>query len=1183
MIGKSILLVVSVLALVLLTFVPSFAQTGTITTYAGTVPTNLPATDVGLCPHSVSSDSTGNVYIASLCTYIVARVDHATHQLTTVAGNGSEGYAGDNGPATSASILPEAIALDAARNLFIADGGNVVRKVDSITGVITTVAGNGSPGFSGDNGPAISASLSNPSGLALDGAGNLFIGDAGNSRVRRVDSVTGVITTVAGNGSTLYNGDNIFATSAGILNPSGLALDTAGNLFIQDGNYRIRRVDASTHLITTVAGNGTPGDSGDNGPATSAGLALASFQQGIALDYAGNLFIAEFSNRVRRVDAVSGVITTVAGNGTLGYSGDNGPATSASLNYPIGVALDGAGDLFIAEWQNNRVRRVDAAAQVITTQAGNGSRGYFEDNGPATSSGLCLPSDVAVDNAGNLFIADQSNHRVRRVDASSKVITTVAGNGTGTYSGDNGPATAASLFYPNGIALDRAGNLFIADSNNYRVRRVDANTGVITTVTGNGSLGYSGDNGPATSASLYLPQDVALDMAGNLFIADESNHVRRVDATTGFITTVAGNGSATYNGDNILATGAGLTPSGISLDDAGNLFIADISNHRIRRVDATTELITTVAGNGAGAYSGDDGPATMASLNFPQKVTVDNTGDLFIADGNNYRVRRVDAVTQTITSAAGNGTPGFSGDEGSATSAMLNYPTGAVADRSGNLFIADTFNNRIRQVPLGTSGMSLSQNSINFGTVPVYSSQTVTVTISNTGNAAELFTVALSGSTTYTETDTCGTMVAPGMSCAVSTIFSPITLGAQTGTLNITSNVPGGAGVVTLSGQGTADTTTTTLTSSAIPSYLNQAVLFTAIVRPQFGGVPTGTITFLQGAKSVATAVLVNGQATYGVTYTTVGTRSITTVYSGDNNDLGETSAVLKQIVNSLPAATITKITTSGSPSLINQPVTFTAAVTSTYGPIPDGEAITFFDGATEIGTGMTASGMATLNFSPLTANVYTIKASYPGDITFKASSGTVKQLVNLNSSTTTVSSSPNPSTYGQAVGLRGTVTSGAPGGPTGTVTFKNGAITLGTTALNAGNALLAAAKLPTGTLTITATYNGDAQSGKSSGATTQTVNQATTTTALTSSVNPSSVGRTVKFTATVSSATTVPTGSVTFMDGSNVLGSANLAAGKTSYSTSMLSAGSHSITAVYNGTANIGGSASIPLMQAEN
>jgi hypothetical protein len=656
----------------------------------------------------------------------------------------------------------------------------------------------------------------------------------------------------------------------------------------------------------------------------------------------------------------------------------------------------------------------------------------------------------------------------------------VAGNGAAAFGGDNGPATAASLFYPSGIALDRAGNLFIADGYNLRIRRVDAKTGVITTVAGNGSQGYSGDNGPATSASLYFPGDVALDTAGNLFIAEESNHIRRVDAITDIITTVAGNGTLGYNGDNIPATTAGFRPSGVALDDAGNVFIADSTSHRIRRVDTTTGFITTVAGNGTAAYSGDDGPATMASLNYPQKVTVDSAGNLFVSDSNNDRIRRVDAVTHTITTAAGNGTRGFSGDDGSATSAMLNYPEGAAVDRSGNLFIADTGSNRIRQVPLGTSGISLSQNAINFGMVPIYSSPTVIVTITNTGDAAEVLTVVISGSATYTETDTCGTSVATNTSCAVNVTFSPLTLGAETGELNINSSMPGGVRVVTLSGKGTTDTTTTILTSSADPSYLNQTFLLTAVVRPQFGGVPTGTVTFVQGTKSLITTPLINGQATYSLAYTTVGERLITAVYSGDVNDLGGTSAVLKQNVSSLPAATKTNITTSGSPSLVNQPVTFTATITSTYGPIPDGETIAFFDGTTAIGTATTTSGIATFNSSSLTARAHTIKASYPGDATFKPSAGTVKELVSLYPATTTVTSSLNPSVYGQAVQLSATVISAAPGGATGTVTFKNGGVWLGKATLSGGTATLTTAKLPVGTFSITATYDGDAQSGKS-------------------------------------------------------------------------------------------------------
>jgi sugar lactone lactonase YvrE len=474
-------------------------------------------------------------------------------------------------------------------------------------GDITTVAG----GFIGDGGPATSASLNGPLGVAVDASGNLFITDRLNHRVRRVDAATGIITTVAGDGGSGFSGDGGPATSASLSFPEGVAVDASGNLFIADaGNSRIGRVDAATGIITTVAGVGAGGFSGDGGPATSASL---FFPEGVAVDALGNLFIADTSNnRVRRVDAATGIITTVAGDGASGFSGDGGPATSASLNSPRGVAVDASGNLFIADFSNDRVRRVDAVTGTITTVAG----GVFGDGGPATGASLNRPFEVAADGSGNLLIADFSNNRVRRVDAATGIITTVAGDGAFGFSGDGGPATSASLGFPSGVAVDSSGNLFIADFSNRRIRRVDAATGIITTVAGDGGSRFSGDGGPATSASFSSPRGVAVDASGNLFIAVRGNsRVRRVDAATGIITTVAGDGSLGFSGDGGPATSASLSsPSGVAVDASGNLFIADFSNSRIRRVDAATGIITTVAGNGSSGFSGDGGPATSASL-----------------------------------------------------------------------------------------------------------------------------------------------------------------------------------------------------------------------------------------------------------------------------------------------------------------------------------------------------------------------------------------------------------------------------------------------------------------------------------------------------------------------------------------------------------------------------------------
>jgi len=618
-----------------------------------------------------------------------------------------ETYAG-GGPnnmwALSANVVPSRFAVDGQGNLFISDASNHrVLRVDAATHAITPWAGSGNVGFSGDGGPATEASLYGPAGIAVDPQGNLFIADEDNSRVRRVDAVTHIITSYAGNGTAGSGGDGGAATAASLIWPAGVALDAQGNLFIADaGDHRIRRVDATTHNISPWAGTGTAGSGGDGGPATAASLIHPT---SVAVDAHGNLFIAdEYNHRVRRVDAVTHIITPYAGNGTEGFSGDGGPATAASFYQPTDIAVDAQGNLFIADKYNHRVRRVDAQTHTIEPWAGNGAEGFSGDGGPATAASLIIPSGVAVDAQGNVFIADQGgNYRVRRVGAvTPHVITTVIGNGTEYFSGDCGPATDASLQYPVGVAVDARGNVFIADQYNHRVRRVDATTRTVTTVAGNGNRGFSGDGGPATEASLDHPAGVAVDAQGNLFIADQYNRrVRRVDALTPhIITTWAGNENIGIGGDGGPATEASLiTPTGVAVDAHGNLFIADSGTQRVRRVDVATHIITSWAGNGTAGFSGDGGPATDASLFDPLAVAVDARGDVFIADEGNHRIRRVDALDpHIITTWAGNESAGFSGDGGPATAASLNHPAGVAVDANGNVFIADEYSHRIRRV-----------------------------------------------------------------------------------------------------------------------------------------------------------------------------------------------------------------------------------------------------------------------------------------------------------------------------------------------------------------------------------------------------------------------------------------------------------------------------------------------------
>jgi trimeric autotransporter adhesin len=467
-----------------------------------------------------------------------------------------------------------------------------------------------------------------------------------------------------------------------------------------------------------VAGTGSAGYSGDGGQAT---LAELSTTEGIAVDSTGNLYIADSGNACIRKVSSSGIITTVVGNGSWGFSGDGGQATSAQLDYPYGVIVDSAGNLFIVDTWNNRVRKVSSSG-VIATVAGNGSFGYSGDGGQLTSAQLYWPNGIATDSAGNLFIADTENNRIRKASPSG-IITTVAGTGYFGFSGDGGLATSAELFYPEGIAVDSSGNLFIADSGNHCIRKVSA-SGIITTVAGTGSLGYSGDGGSATAAKLNGPYGVAVDSAGNLFIADTFNErIRKV--SSGIISTVAGTGSSGYSGDGGQATSAQLSgPYGVAVDSAGNLFIVDTNNNCIRKV--SSGIITTVAGDGSAGYSGDNGQATSAQLDYPMGVALDSAGNLFIADGNNNCIRKVSSGI--ITTVAGNGSYGFSGDGGLATSAQLYYPTGVAVDSAGNIFIADNYNSRIRMVSSASSANTY------FPQVAIGGGWSTSFILSNTGS-----------------------------------------------------------------------------------------------------------------------------------------------------------------------------------------------------------------------------------------------------------------------------------------------------------------------------------------------------------------------------------------------------------------------------------------------------------------
>jgi uncharacterized protein (TIGR03437 family) len=681
----------------------ALAQQYTISTVAGGAPPATPAAATSVSvgqTRRVATDGSGNVYFSALNSVFKVSVGGT---LTLVAGNSRAGFSGDGGPAVQAQLnSPQGIVVDSAGNIYIADSMNNRVRIVTPDGLINTFAGTGYASAGGprsfnDGGPAIAALLHLPEGVAVDKNGNVYIADTGDNCIRIV-TTDGIINTFAGDSYPSFSGDTAAAVDAELHTPSDVAVDSSGNVYIADtANASIRKV-TTDGLINTVAGNQTVGSTGDGAAATSASL-LAPIS--LAVDSSGNIFILENGDaKVRKVDT-KGNINTIAGTGAEGFSGDGGDPLKATMNFPTGLAIDGSGNLYIADALNLRIRKISSGS--ISTIAGNGVLSYSGDGGPALSAQMNQPEGVAVDAAKNLYVADTENNVVRKI--SNGIITNFAGNGTAGSGGDGGAATSAQLKAPQAVAVDAAGNVYIADSGNSRVRRVSPD-GTISTVAGNGTPGYGGDGGAAASAQLYTPTAVAVDASGNLYIADFNNsRIRKVSAA-GIISTVAGNGNSGYSGDGGPAANAQINMAqGVAVDSYGNLYIGDTGNNAVRQVSAGG-LISTVAGNGLVGYTGDGGSAIQAQLGNPSAVAVDTAGNLYVADGS-ARIRKV-YPNGLITTIAGNGTAGYSGDGGGGIAAQLSGPSGLALDSAGNVYVADTGNNAVRMLQPSGFGLSVS-------------------------------------------------------------------------------------------------------------------------------------------------------------------------------------------------------------------------------------------------------------------------------------------------------------------------------------------------------------------------------------------------------------------------------------------------------------------------------------------
>lgn len=668
--SQNLVRVISLLCLATLWGLPGASAQIVSTVAGGFVGDGRKATQASFqAPHSVVLDRHHNAYITDLYTHRIRKVT-PDGKITTYAGTGIAGYNGDGISANSATLnWPSGITLDPAGNIVFADSWNArVRKIDITTAIITTIAGTGVYGYAGDNNPATQATLERPWGVIYDSAGNLYISDSAASVVRVVNA-QGIISTFAGTGQHGFSGDGDLAGKAELNQPKGLALDTGGNLDISDNaNHRVRQVNPAG-IISTIAGNGNTGYSGDGGPATQAAINTPEGlgYQGGVLYIAGNAGM----DRVRMVK--DGIINTFAGS-TPGYDGDHNPPLATQFQSPGGVLPISATNVVFADRVNTRVRQLKGG--LVKTVAG----GYIGDGRLATSAALVLPHNIAFDTGGNLYIADPAGNRIRKVDTTGK-ISTVAGNSITGYTGDGGPAIAAELNFPFAVAVDSLGDIFIADTHDSLIRKVDP-AGTITTF--------------VASPNFANLQGLAVDASGNLFAADAASCVVWEITPSVAVSIVAGvQGQCGYNGDGIAATTAQLNGlEGVAVDALGNLYIADTNNNRVRMVNPAG-MISTLTGDGKCGFSGDGGSAANAEVCSPWGVAVSGT-TLYIADLNNHRIRKV--AGGAITSVAGSGLQGYNGNNLPALSTNMDDPVGVAVDPKGRVYEVDFFEGLVRRV-----------------------------------------------------------------------------------------------------------------------------------------------------------------------------------------------------------------------------------------------------------------------------------------------------------------------------------------------------------------------------------------------------------------------------------------------------------------------------------------------------
>ena len=956
----------------------------------------------------------------------------------------------------------------------------------------------------------------------------------------------------------------------------------------------------------------------------------------VLLDTGGNVMASQTVNGIG-VASLSvmeaGELTTVAGNGHLADDGTNpNSALNTAIHEPLGVASDGAGNLFYTDSGNNVIRRVDAVSGNVSTVAGTGGQGFSANGTLAVNAQLNTPSYLVIDGAGNLFFADSGNNAIREIVLATGQIETIAGTGAMGYTGDGSAATAAALNAPQGLGFDDSGNLYIADTGNNVIRKISASTGNISTFAGNGVAGYV--SGAAASSEFNQPWGVFAASNGKVYIADFDNNVVRV-VSGGVVSTVAGNGTASYGGDNGPALSAQLNrPAAVVVDAAGDLYISDSENDCIRKVNGTTQTIVTIAGDGVGGYGGDglDANITSAQFDKPYGISLDGAGDLYVADRIGLRIREVSGTIASIAYMpikSTNTSPPVTQTIENDGNATLHL-TSVVATLNSAIDSATTTCAATSPVPVGsTCGVGAEFKPMTVGS-PVQGVITINsdsasspTAIDLSGNSLSIFptTITVTGSpnpaslgAAVTFTAVVGSTDPAPLTGTVSfydgtTLLGgvPQILNSSTGTATYTTtNLALGAHSITAVYSGDSNdatstsapafieiikqATTFTLSGSPNPSTVYQQVTFTATLAPaNLGGTtPTGNVVFSSDGNLLpnGTVALVGGVANYSTSLLPEGKHTITATYAGDTNNLGSSATPYIQTVNF--AVSTTALTTSNPSVPLTTPVTFTATVSGMPVSTPTGNVV-FKDGSTSIGSiAVNTSGVAALTTSTLTAGTHSITAVYQGDSDYGGStSNAISETIQQVATATVISASANPGIAGASIKLTVTVTAASSTSPnvpiTGTVTLTQGATILGTgqvTASGSGPAVatfsVSSSSFTPGSQTITAVYGGDTNYITSSNSLSLVVSIATTSVALTGNPTTLVAGNPVTLTATVTGNGGVPTGNVNFMDGGVLVGTGKLnGSGVASITTTTLAAGSHTIIATYVGDTDDGGSSS--------